>query len=92
MPDLTLTGILRDIHALATELQSYERKYGVLSETFFEAYMRGKEPEDDAWVPDFELWAGAYQIWLNRQREYRAALRRLQKPLTLSHLVAVATS
>ena len=74
MPDMALTEILRDIHALATELQSFERKYGVLSEMFFEAYMRGEEPEDDAWVPDFAIWAGTYQTWLDRQREYRASL------------------
>jgi hypothetical protein len=30
MPDMTLTDILQDIHALATELQAYEHKYGVL--------------------------------------------------------------
>jgi hypothetical protein len=92
MPDMTLSEILQDIHALAAELQSYERKYGVLSETFFEAYMGGEEPEDDAWVPDFAIWAGTYQTWLDRQRAYRAALRQLQGRPTLSRLIAMDAS
>jgi len=91
MTDSTLTEILQDVHTLATELQFYERKYGVLSETFFEAYMSGEEPEDDAWVPDFAIWAGTYQTWLDRQREYRAAVRRLrERPASLSRLIRVA--
>ena len=92
MSDPTLVNILRDIHALTAELQFYERKYGVLSETFFEAYMSGEEPEDDAWVPDFAIWAGTYQTWLDRQREYRAVVRRLrERPASLSRLISVAT-
>jgi hypothetical protein len=31
---MTLADVLQDIHALEQDLQSYERKYGVLSETF----------------------------------------------------------
>ncbi|HUX75832.1 MAG TPA: hypothetical protein VMY40_04240 [Anaerolineae bacterium] len=92
MPDPTLVNILQDIHALTAELEFYERKYGVLSETFFEAYMSGEEPEDDAWVPDFAIWAGTYQTWLDRQREYRAAVRRLrERPASLSQLITMAT-
>jgi hypothetical protein len=92
MPDSTLVNILQDIHALTAELEFYERKYGVLSETFFEAYMSGDEPEDDAWVPDFAIWAGTYQTWLDRQREYRAAVRRLrERPASLSQLITMAT-
>ena len=92
MPDSTLVSILQDIHALTAELQFYERKYGVLSETFFEAYMCGEEPEDDAWVPDFAIWAGTYQTWLDRQREYRAAVRQIrERPASLSRLISVAT-
>jgi len=69
MPDSTLADVVRDIHTLTAELQFYERKYSLLSETFFEAYMSGEEPEDDAWVPDFVMWAGTYQTWLDCQRQ-----------------------
>lgn len=47
---MQLDEILRDIHPLEVDLQNYERKYGVLSETFYESYCQGEEPEDDAWA------------------------------------------
>jgi hypothetical protein len=91
MPDSTLADVVRDIHTLTVELQFYERKYSLLSETFFEAYMSGEEPEDDAWVPDFAMWAGTYQTWLDRQRQYRAIVHRLrERPASLSRLIRVA--
>ncbi len=31
---MTLQEIITDIHALKEDLEAYERKYGVLSETF----------------------------------------------------------
>ncbi len=64
---LTLQDIIADIHALNEDLGMYERKYGVLSETFYESYTRGEEPEDESWVLDWADWAGAYKIWLRRR-------------------------
>ena len=75
---LTLDDILQDIHVLEQDLQTYERKYGVLSETFHESYLKGEEPADDAWVMDWSMWAGAYEIWLRRRKQYQAAIRTLQ--------------
>jgi hypothetical protein len=49
---MTIDEIVRDIHALEADLENYERKYGILSETFYEAYSMGAEPADDAWVLD----------------------------------------
>jgi hypothetical protein len=45
---MILDDVLQDIHALEDELRTYERKYGVLSETFYESYISGEEPPDDA--------------------------------------------
>jgi hypothetical protein len=45
---LTLQDIIIDIHALNEDLAMYERKYGVLSETFYESYQNGEEPKDDS--------------------------------------------
>ncbi len=85
---MTLEDILQDIHALAQDLQSYERKYGVLSETFHESYMKGEEPEDEAWVRDWSAWAGTYEIWLRRREQYRAVIQTLQThALPLSNLI-----
>jgi len=70
---------MADIHALSEDLETYERKYGVLSETFYESYMSGEEPEDDAWVLDWADWAGAYKILLRRQEQYRRVIQTLRE-------------
>ena len=50
---MTIDEIVRDTHTLEADLENYERKYGILSETFYEAYSMGEEPADDAWVVDW---------------------------------------
>lgn len=75
---MILQDIIEDIHALYEDLEVYERKYGVLSETFYELYTSGEEPEDEAWILDWADWAGAYQLLLRRQEQYRSAIQALQ--------------
>ena len=72
---------------------AFERKYGLLSETFFAAYMSGEEPEDDDWVLDFGEWASAYRMLLRRKGEYRNALQRIHNRTepSIIGLVRVAT-
>ena len=79
---MTLDDLLYDIHALEEEMRAYERKFGVLSETFYESYSNGEEPADDAWVQDWTAWASAYQIWLRLHEQYEAAIEtmRLETP------------
>jgi hypothetical protein len=83
--------ILVDIHALEEELLTFERKYGIRSETFYAAYIHGEEPENDQWVLDFSEWASVYKTWLERQAQYRDEIQRLQhnKP-TLAGLIRVS--
>ena len=76
---MTLDEILQDIHALEEDMLTYERKYGVLSETFYESYINGEEPADDAWVLDWNDWAGTYEIWLRRREQYREIIRSLRE-------------
>lgn len=76
---MTLQEIIADIHALREDLEAYERKYGVLSETFYESYTNGEEPEDDAWVLDWSDWAGAYKILLRRSEQYRRTIQALKE-------------
>ena len=71
---MILQEIIADIHALNEDLETYERKYGVLSETFYELYLSGAEPDDETWVLDWADWAGAYKILLRRQEQYRREL------------------
>lgn len=76
---MTLQELLADIHSLEEDLLSFERRYGVRSETFYAAYAAGEEPPDDSWVLDFTEWASVYRIWLARQAEYRNEIQRIQR-------------
>jgi hypothetical protein len=75
---MTLQDIIYDIHALTQRVESYERKFGVLSETFYESYLSGEEPADDAWVLDWAGWAGSYKILLRRRDQYRQAIEAMK--------------
>lgn len=75
---VTLDDILQDIYQLEDEMRTYERKYGVLSETFYASYLRGEEPPDDAWVRDWTAWASAYKVWQRRRSQYQAAIQSLE--------------
>jgi len=79
---MTLQDIIIDIHGLNEDIQAYERKYGVLSETFYESYINGEEPEDDTWVLDWADWAGAYKILLRRREQYRRTIQALREQTT----------
>jgi hypothetical protein len=86
---LTLDDILQDIYALENEMRAYERKYGVLSETFYESYRAGEEAPEDTWVRDWTAWASAYRLWLRRREQYQATIRALQaKNLTIAEMIA----
>ncbi len=87
MTPMTIDEVVRDIHALEADLENYERKYGVLSETFYEAYSAGEEPAEDAWMLDWSDWAGAYEIWLHRRRQYQDLIRNLSARSTLSEIL-----
>ncbi|OQY32455.1 MAG: hypothetical protein B6I38_04635 [Anaerolineaceae bacterium 4572_5.1] len=88
---MNIREILSDIHALEVELLSFERKYGLRSETLYAAYVSGEEPEDDSWVLDFGEWASIYRTWLARQAEYRNTIQRVQQQTpSLAGLVQVA--
>lgn len=86
---MTLDDILQDIYALEAEMRAYERKYGVLSETFYESYMKGEEPPDEAWVRDWTAWASAYKIWLRRREQYQTTIESLRASTkTIAEMIA----
>ena len=68
----------------------YERKYSIRSATFYESYMQGDEPPSDTWVLDWSDWAGAYEIWLERQEQYLNVIQTLQKQIPLVELIEKA--
>jgi hypothetical protein len=75
---MTLEDLLQDIYALEDEMRAYERKYHVLTETFYEAYANGEEPAEESWVQDWTAWASAYTLWLKRRDQYRATIQSLR--------------
>jgi hypothetical protein len=88
MKSLTLDDILQDIHAMREDLLVFERKYGMPTEVFYEAYKNGEEPEDSAWVLDWSTWAASYEILEERLTLYKDAVRQLQARSTLTELIA----
>lgn len=72
---LSLPAIVADIHALQKELEAFEQLYGVLSATFYEAYLQDEEPINTDWALDWAEWAMTYRTWLRRQAEYQFALQ-----------------
>lgn len=89
---MELTTIIQDIHRLNHVLERFERKYGIMSYTFYESYNAGEEPEEDAWVLDFEKWAGLYEVWRDRQQAYDNSLQyiRSEQPSLSEVIQAVA--
>jgi len=86
---MTLDDLVQDIYALEEEMRTYERKYGVLSDTFYESYVRSEEPPDEAWVRDWTAWASAYKLWRRRREQYQAAIRLLQaEDQTIADMIA----
>jgi hypothetical protein len=84
---MTLDEIVQDIHALEEDMGTYERKYGVLSETFYAAYVLGEEPPETAWVADWNDWAAVHEIWVDRRQRYQSAIETLQKQTGLIDLI-----
>jgi len=87
---MTFAEIMQDIHACEEDMLMYERKYNILSETFYESYMQGDEPPDDAWVLDWSDWAGAYEIWLDRKHRYKKVMQNLRQETALIDVIAKA--
>lgn len=83
---MTLDQILRDIHAMREDLLAFERKYGVPTEVFYQAYQRGEEPSDPAWVLDWSEWAATYEILQERLVQYDGSVNQLLASDTVTSL------
>ena len=79
-----LTVLLKDIGQLEVELGRFETRFGVKSEDFYAAMMRGELEEFDAldeYRMDFVDWLALYKTWLSLNEKYRQLLAR--QPLAL---------
>jgi hypothetical protein len=68
------------------DLLVFERKYGVPTEIFYEAYQRGEEPDDPAWVLDWSEWAATQRLLQDRLTAYHSSVRRLLVNTTFGNL------
>lgn len=84
---MTLEQVLQDIHAMKEDLLVFERKYGLPTEVFYEAYLRGEEPADSAWVLEWSEWAATYEILQDRLNRYTDTIRHLLTSTTFSQIV-----
>lgn len=85
---LSLPEIVADIHLLQKELEAFEQLYGVLSATFYEAYLQDEEPVNADWALDWAEWAMTYRTWLRRQAEYQYALQSFREQVpSLSEVI-----
>jgi len=82
-----LLELIEEIHKLDEELAKFEKKYGLMSDDFYEWYCSGEEPEDEGWVQDFALWAGTYKLKLRREEKYRRLLAEMLTRKSMSHLM-----
>ena len=83
---MTLSDIMRDIQAMREDLLVFERKYGVPTEIFYEAYQRGEEPDDPAWVLDWSEWAATQQLLQERLAAYNSSVHQLLVNTTVTNL------
>ncbi len=67
---MTFEELLEDIHALEEDLLVFERKYGVLSDTFWQSYQKGEEPKNTSWMLDWSEWAASYKLLQERKEQY----------------------
>ena len=75
---MELHELVIEMKLLERRLTLYEEKYGILSEDFYKALMRGKlarYDEYDETRSDFSRWKGIYETWQRRKRRYDAQLQ-----------------
>lgn len=67
MTTVTITEILDDLRAADEITRRFERRYWLSSADFYELYTQGRL-DDGEHTEDFALWAGFYEIKLDREK------------------------
>jgi len=67
MATVTITEILDDLRAADEITRRFERHYWLSSADFYELYSQGAL-DDGEHMEDFTLWAGFYEIKLDREK------------------------
>ena len=91
---MELRQLVREIHWIEWQLRSFEDKYGLLSQDFYEAMESGQlsefDDDESTQFTDFIEWHGLYKLLLSRQRTYRDLLRHESLPIQLRHAASAA--
>ena len=80
----SLNVLLKDIGRLEADLNKFEIKFGVKSDDFYAAMMRGDLEEFDALDDcriEFIEWLALYKTWLSLNEKYRQLIAR--QPVSL---------
>ena len=75
----SLNEMLKDMSKLETKLSRFETRFGVKSQDFYAAMMRGDLEEFDAldeYRMDFIEWLALYKTWLSLDEKYRHLIAR----------------
>lgn len=77
---ITITEILDDLRAADEITRRFERRYWLRSADFYSLYSQGRLDNGEH-IEDFNMWAGFYEIKLDREKDLeqlsRERLRRL---------------
>jgi hypothetical protein len=75
----SLVKLVQDLTKLEAELGRFETRFGVKSQEFYEAMMRGDLEEFDAlddYRMEFVEWLALYKTWLSLDEKYRQLIAR----------------
>ena len=82
----SLSILLKDIVKLEAELGRFEARFGVKSENFYAAIMRGDLEEFDA-LDEYRMafieWLALYETWLSFDNKYRQLIVLQPVPLQI---------
>ena len=71
---MTLEEIIQDLRAIEARVRSYERKYGITSQDFYNLYQEGLLDEEGFEQSiEFVRWASAYSMKLERESAFEVA-------------------
>jgi len=82
MADITLGELVESIYALGQEIKTFEKKYGLTSEDFYELFQQGLLDDGEyEETEEFCQWAGLYEIQLRRERQFKELSHRTLEQL-----------
>jgi hypothetical protein len=75
----SLNKLVSDLNKLEAKLSHFETRFGVKSQQFYEAMIRGDLEEFDAlddYRMEFVEWLALYKTWLSLDDKYRQVIAR----------------